>query len=100
MKMVRCRSCGNSLWETTARCPVCNAKQVNVRANARTKNTDDNGRDVSGLYLFLFGFFYLYYKGWSKAASVHFLLCIFMMGTLWIAIPFRAKQFVDYCEDL
>lgn len=56
--------------------------------------------NVSGLYLLLFGFFYLYYKGWRKAGAVHMFLCLFLMGTFWIAIPFYATRFVNTFEDL
>ncbi|SDB85810.1 hypothetical protein SAMN05421548_101365 [Paraburkholderia lycopersici] len=55
---------------------------------------------MSGLYLLLFGFFYLKYKGWHRAALAHFLMCFFMMGTMWLALPFYAKRFVDYFEEL
>jgi ABC-type multidrug transport system permease subunit len=94
-----CRSCGHSLWDTTARCPVCGVKQRNVRVN-RAIHADDSGREVSGVFLFLFGFFYLQYKGWYKAAIVHALLCFCLMGTFWFAIPFYAKKFVDSVEGL
>lgn len=100
MKMASCRSCGNSLWNTTPYCPVCRTQQCGVRTNTHRENTDSSERDVSGLYLFLFGFLYLRYKGWHRAAIAHFLMCVFMMGTLWLALPFYAKRFVDYFEEL
>lgn len=100
MKMASCRSCGNSIWNTTKQCPVCGTKQRGARANVRRENTAPNARDVSGLYLLLFGFFYLKYKGWHRAALAHFLMCFFMMGTMWLALPFFAKRFVDYFEEL
>ncbi|WP_183406083.1 hypothetical protein [Burkholderia pseudomallei] len=52
------------------------------------------------MLLFLFGFFYLYYKGWHKAALVHAFLCVCLMGTFWIAIPFYATKFVNFFEEL
>ncbi|MGF6761430.1 ABC-type multidrug transport system permease subunit [Paraburkholderia sp. GAS33] len=97
MPMRPCRSCGHSLWDTTTLCTVCGVKQRNVRVE-RTIRAGDSGREVSGLFLFLFGFFYLQYKGWYKAAIVHALLCFCLMGTFWIAIPFYAKKFVDSVE--
>ncbi|WP_431226620.1 hypothetical protein [Burkholderia contaminans] len=55
---------------------------------------------MSALFLFLFGFVYLYCKGWHKAALVHAVLCFCLMGTFWIAIPFYAMKFVNFCEEL
>lgn len=100
MPMTRCRSCGNSLWDTTTLCTVCGVKQRNVRIDTSTNYADDSERQVSGVFLFLFGFFYLQYKGWYKAAIVHALLCFCLMGTFWIAIPFYAEKFVDFTEGL
>lgn len=57
-------------------------------------------RKPSGVLMFLFGFVYLYCKGWHKAAFVHFLMCFFMLGTFWIVIPFYATKFVNFFEDL
>lgn len=101
MSMTRCGNCGNSLWATTTHCPVCCMKQRGVRANPRSDNDVESGdQKVSGLLLFLYGFFYLYYKGWHKAALVHAFLCFCLMGTFWIAIPFYATKFVNFSEEL
>ncbi len=97
MTSTRCRNCGNSLWATTTHCPVCCTKQRGVRANPKPNN---GIREVSALFLFLFGFVYLYCKGWHKAALVHAVLCFCLMGTFWIAIPFYAMKFVNFCEEL
>lgn len=67
----------------------------------RARSKSNNGtREVSCPFLFFFGFFYLYYKGWHKAAIVHALLCFCLIGTFWIAIPFYATKFVNFFEDL
>ena len=97
MTSTRCRNCGNSLWATTTHCPVCYTKQRGVRVNPKPNN---GAREVSALFLLLFGFVYLYYKGWHKAALVHAVLCFCLMGTFWIAIPFYATNFVNFCEEL
>jgi hypothetical protein len=57
-------------------------------------------RKPSRILLLLFGFFYLQYKGWYKAALVHAILTFILMGTFWIVIPFYAMQFVNTFEDL
>lgn len=100
MSPTRCSNCGNSLWAMTTYCPVCCTKQRGVRTSPKSNNADDTGRKVSGPFLFLFGFFYLYYKGWHKAALAHAVLCFCLMGTFWIAIPFYATKFVNFFEEL
>ncbi|KGW92065.1 hypothetical protein Y048_4554 [Burkholderia pseudomallei MSHR456] len=97
MSQTRCRNSGNSLWATTRYCPVSCIEQPGARTNSKS---NDGLREVSGLLLFLFGFVYLYYKGWYKSALVHALLCFSLMGTFWIAIPFYATKFVNFCEEL
>jgi hypothetical protein len=75
-------------------------RQRTVHTDTRTNYVGHTNREVSGVFLFLFGFFYLQYKGWYKAAIVHALLCFCLMGTFWIAIPFYAEKFVDFTEGL
>jgi hypothetical protein len=86
------------MWDTTTLCSVCGVKQRNVRAR-RAIHADESEREVSGVFLFLFGFLYLQYKGWYKAAIVHALLCFCLIGAFWFAVPFYATKFVNFFED-
>jgi predicted amidophosphoribosyltransferase len=88
-----CRSCGKPFRQSLRKCPTCGVR-------SHTPHSNEPERDVSGVFLFLFGFFYLQYKGWYKAAIIHALLCFCLMGTFWFAIPFYAKKFVDSAEGL
>lgn len=97
---MRCRSCNKQIRTSIRKCPTYGVVQRPTHADEKTTHGDDSELKVSGIYLFLFGFFYLYYKGWFKAALVHALLCFCLMGTFWIAIPFYAKKFVDFFEGL
>lgn len=100
MQMTRCRSCRQSLWNTTTKCSVCGVRQRTVHTDRATSYAEYASREVSGVFLFLFGFFYLQYKGWYKAAIVHALLCFFLMDTFWITIPFYETKFVNFFEEL
>ena len=95
-----CRSCGKQFRQSMRKCPTCGVRPHTAHANERSNYAEHGNREVSCVFLFLFGFFYLQYKGWYKAAIVHALLCFCLMGTFWIAIPFYATKFVNFFEDL
>jgi hypothetical protein len=93
MGMVFCRGCGKEIHETARSCPHCGAQQ-------KTNSKGESDRDVSGVLLFLFGFLYLFFKGWFKAGLVYILIVCVSMGIGWFIMPFLAKKFVDAIEGV
>lgn len=84
--VVQCPTCGKSVSSRAIACPGCGE-----RISAMT-------REVNALWVFLFGCFYLLYKGWVKAAIFSFLLAAFTCGFSWVILPFFAQRFVDSTE--
>jgi len=91
MGMVFCRGCGKEIHESARSCPHCGAQQ-------KVNSKGESDREVSGVLLFLFGFLYLFFKGWFKAGLVYMLICFVSFGAAWLIMPLFAKKFVDSIE--
>jgi len=93
MSMVFCRGCGKEIHESARACPHCGAVQ-------KASGAKESDREVSGILMFLFGFLYLFVKGWFKAGIVYILICFISAGIGWFIMPFFAKKFVGWIEGV
>jgi len=86
MGMVFCRGCGKEIHESARSCPHCGAQQ-------KVNSKGESDREVSGVLLFLFGFLYLFFKGWFKAGLVYMLICF-----VWCCLAHHAALCQEICR--
>ncbi|MFL5330706.1 MAG: DUF2628 domain-containing protein [Gemmataceae bacterium] len=89
--LMECPTCEHEVSIRAIVCPGC-GEPLAARGITRS------GRTVSGLWTFVFGFFYFAYKGWWKSALAFCALCFFTGFFALLIVPFTAQRFVDAIE--
>jgi hypothetical protein len=101
MALITCIECGKEISDKAASCPQCGVPQAfNSAHGGSSMGTLETRRyNVSFGWTFLFGCFYLFYKGWFKSGLVHAAIALLSGGIGWLVAPFFAQKVVDYFEN-
>ena len=89
-----CPACSALVSAFAKQCPQCGDP---LKAVNKFRNWDD---EVSILWTFVFGCFYLMYKGYFKTAFFYAVLALITLGFAWLIAPFFVKHLVKSIEGL